>query len=49
MATDAEYACMTLRGVQATTPSTLTPTLLGVLCSDARSRNEFFLLTGATA
>ncbi|QTD96096.1 GTP cyclohydrolase I FolE [Streptomyces cyanogenus] len=44
---EAEHACMTLRGVQATGSSTMTSTLLGLLRSDARSRSEFLALTGA--
>ncbi|AHH96438.1 GTP cyclohydrolase I FolE [Kutzneria viridogrisea] len=42
----AEHTCMTLRGVQAVGSSTVTSTLLGTLRSDARSRQEFFALTG---
>lgn len=45
---EAEHACMTLRGVQATGSSTMTSTLLGLLRSDARSRSEFLALTGVT-
>ncbi len=43
---DAEHTCMTLRGVQAFGSSTVTSTLLGALREDARSRSEFFALTG---
>src|SRR3954469_7889809 len=43
---EAEHSCMTLRGVQATGSRTVTSTLLGSLRSDARSRQEFFALTG---
>jgi GTP cyclohydrolase I len=43
---EAEHTCMTLRGVQATGSSTVTSTLLGSLRADARSRQEFFALTG---
>jgi GTP cyclohydrolase I len=43
---EAEHTCMTLRGVQASGSSTVTSTLLGTLRSDARSRQEFFALTG---
>jgi GTP cyclohydrolase I len=43
---EAEHTCMTLRGVQAIGSSTVTSTLLGTLRSDARSRQEFFALTG---
>jgi len=45
----AEHSCMTLRGVQAVGSSTVTSTLLGVLRQDARSRQEFFALTGINA
>jgi GTP cyclohydrolase I len=43
---EAEHTCMTLRGVRATGSRTVTSTLLGSLRSDARSRQEFFALTG---
>ena len=43
---EAEHTCMTLRGVQAIGASTVTSTLLGMLRDDARSRSEFFALTG---
>jgi GTP cyclohydrolase I len=43
---EAEHSCMTLRGVQATGSNTVTSTLLGTLREDARSRQEFFALTG---
>lgn len=43
---EAEHTCMTLRGVQATGSSTVTSTLLGTLRDDARSRQEYFALTG---
>jgi GTP cyclohydrolase IA len=46
---EAEHSCMTLRGVQATGSNTVTSTLLGALREDARSRQEFFALTGANA
>lgn len=46
---EAEHSCMTLRGVQATGSSTVTSTLLGTLRADARSRQEFFALTGVNA
>ena len=42
----AEHSCMTLRGVQAVGASTVTSTLLGTLREDARSRQEFFALSG---
>lgn len=44
---EAEHSCMTLRGVRATGSSTVTSTLLGSLRTDARSRQEFFALSGA--
>lgn len=43
---EAEHTCMTLRGAHATGASTVTSTLLGTLRDDARSRQEFFSLTG---
>jgi GTP cyclohydrolase I len=43
---EAEHSCMTLRGVQAAGSSTVTSTLLGTLREDARSRQEFFALSG---
>ncbi|MCP2165050.1 GTP cyclohydrolase I FolE [Goodfellowiella coeruleoviolacea] len=46
---EAEHTCMTLRGVQAVGASTVTSTLLGTLREDARSRQEFFALTGVNA
>ncbi len=46
---EAEHACMTLRGIQATGSTTMTSTLLGLLRSDARSRSEFLALTGTTS
>ncbi len=46
---EAEHSCMTLRGVRATGSSTVTSTLLGTLREDARSRQEFFALTGVRA
>jgi len=46
---EAEHTCMTLRGVQASGASTVTSTLLGTLRQDARSRQEFFALTGVNA
>jgi GTP cyclohydrolase IA len=46
---EAEHTCMTLRGVQATGSRTVTSTLLGTLREDARSRQEFFALTGVNA
>jgi GTP cyclohydrolase I len=46
---EAEHTCMTMRGVQAVGSSTVTSTLLGTLREDARSRQEFFSLTGVNA
>jgi len=46
---EAEHSCMTLRGVQATGSTTVTSTMLGSLREDARSRQEFFALTGVNA
>ena len=43
---EAEHTCMTLRGVQAAGSRTVTSALLGTLRDDARSRQEFFALTG---
>jgi GTP cyclohydrolase I len=38
--------CMSLRGVRASGARTVTSTLQGALREDARSRQEFFALTG---
>jgi GTP cyclohydrolase IA len=46
---EAEHTCMTLRGVHAVGSTTVTSTLLGSLREDARSRQEFFALTGVNA
>ncbi|MCW2492760.1 MAG: folE [Frankiales bacterium] len=46
---EAEHFCMTLRGVQAVGSSTVTSSVLGTLRQDARSRAEFFALSGITA
>ncbi len=43
---EAEHLCMSLRGVQAHGSATVTSALHGLLRSDARSRQEFFALTG---
>src|SRR5690606_11103088 len=40
----AEHTCMTLRGARAAGTSTVTSALQGVLLTDARAREEFFLL-----
>jgi GTP cyclohydrolase I len=45
---EAEHLCMSLRGVRAPGARTVTSALHGVLRSDARSRAEFFALTGTT-
>ncbi|MFW3172688.1 GTP cyclohydrolase I FolE [Geodermatophilus sp. CPCC 206100] len=46
---EAEHLCMSLRGVRAPGSRTVTSALHGVLRDDARSRAEFFALTGTTA
>lgn len=46
---EAEHACMSLRGVRASGTSTVTSALRGRLRDDARSRSEFFALTGITS
>ncbi|GAA4204307.1 GTP cyclohydrolase I FolE [Microbispora amethystogenes] len=46
---EAEHTCMTLRGVRAVGSTTVTSALLGILREDARSRQEFFALTGTRA
>jgi GTP cyclohydrolase IA len=43
---EAEHFCMTLRGVHAVGTRTVTSALIGTLRNDARSRAEFFALTG---
>ncbi|GAA5107262.1 GTP cyclohydrolase I FolE [Haloechinothrix salitolerans] len=43
---EAEHLCMSLRGVRAVGSRTVTSSLQGVLRNDARSRQEFFALTG---
>ncbi|HZE38771.1 MAG TPA: GTP cyclohydrolase I FolE [Stackebrandtia sp.] len=43
---EAEHMCMSLRGVRATGSRTMTSALHGQLRQDARSRQEFFSLTG---
>src|SRR5579875_3465405 len=40
----AEHTCMTVRGVGARGATTVTPTLLGRVRNDVRSRNEFLTL-----
>ena len=43
---EAEHLCMSLRGVQAKGSRTITSCVHGLLREDARSRQEFFSLTG---
>lgn len=43
---EAEHLCMSMRGVESPGSSTVTSALHGVLRQDARSRAEFFALTG---
>jgi GTP cyclohydrolase I len=43
---EAEHMCMSLRGVRATGSRTVTSAVRGLLRDDARSRQEFFTLTG---
>jgi GTP cyclohydrolase I len=43
---EAEHLCMSLRGVRAQGSRTTTSALHGLLRSDARTRQEFFSLTG---
>ena len=43
---EAEHLCMSLRGVRATGSRTVTSALRGLLRDDARTRTEFFGLTG---
>jgi len=44
---EAEHQCMSLRGVRARGARTTTSALHGLLREDARSRQEFFTLTGS--
>jgi GTP cyclohydrolase I len=44
---EAEHMCMSMRGVQARGSRTITSSVHGLLREDARSRQEFFALTGA--
>ncbi|HEU4946368.1 MAG TPA: GTP cyclohydrolase I FolE [Kribbella sp.] len=44
---EAEHLCMALRGVRAVGSRTVTSALHGLIREDARSRQEFFALTGA--
>ena len=43
---EADHLCMSLRGVRATGARTVTSAVHGLLRDDARSRQEFFALTG---
>jgi GTP cyclohydrolase I len=43
---EAEHACMSLRGVRASGSRTVTSAVHGLLRHDARSREEFFALSG---
>jgi GTP cyclohydrolase I len=43
---EAEHLCMSLRGVKATGSTTVTSALRGLVRDDARTRTEFFGLTG---
>ena len=43
---EADHTCMSLRGVRSTGARTLTSAVHGILRDDARSRQEFFALTG---
>jgi GTP cyclohydrolase IA len=43
---EAEHLCMSLRGVRASGSRTVTSAVRGILRTDARSRAEFFALTG---
>ena len=45
---EAEHQCMTMRGVRAVGTKAVTSALHGLLRDDARSRQEFFALTGIT-
>jgi GTP cyclohydrolase I len=45
---EAEHLCMSLRGVRATGSRTVTSAVHGLLRQDARSRQEFFALTGTS-
>ncbi|MFJ6675058.1 GTP cyclohydrolase I FolE [Actinosynnema sp. NPDC091369] len=46
---EAEHLCMSLRGVRAAGSRTVTSAMLGALRDDARTRQEFFALTGVQA
>ncbi|MFC5997059.1 GTP cyclohydrolase I FolE [Pseudonocardia hispaniensis] len=46
---EAEHMCMSLRGVRANGSRTITSAVHGALRTDARSRHEFFALTGISS
>jgi GTP cyclohydrolase IA len=46
---EAEHLCMSLRGVRAMGARTVTSALHGLLCEDASTRQEFFVLAGIGA
>ncbi|TQM84950.1 GTP cyclohydrolase I [Saccharothrix saharensis] len=46
---EAEHLCLSLRGVRAAGSRTVTSAMLGALRDDARTRQEFFALTGVRA
>ena len=46
---EAEHMCMSLRGVRAEGSRTITSALHGIVRDDARSRQEFFALTGVAS
>ena len=46
---EAEHLCMSLRGVRAEGSRTITSALHGIVRDDARSRQEFFALTGVAS
>jgi GTP cyclohydrolase I len=41
---EAEYPCMTMRGVLAVGARSITSTFLGLLCDDARARDQFLAM-----
>jgi GTP cyclohydrolase IA len=45
---ETEHQCMSLRGVRAVGTKAVTSAVHGLLRDDARSRQEFFALTGTT-
>jgi GTP cyclohydrolase I len=44
---EADHLCMSLRGVRAHGARTLTSAVHGLLRTDARTRQEFFVLSGS--